>query len=245
MENSLKKKNKRTLGGWIQTGSPYVAEIMANTRHFDWICIDLEHGVMDSVGTLNHIIDILDKYGILPVVRVPKNDYKWIGRSLDAGAKGIIVPMVNTVEEAIAAVEATKYPPVGKRSFGYSKSNVFGANFDKCLKEEKDDIALIVQIEHEQAMINLRGILGVDGIDGTFIGPLDLKGSIDISMKDLILDKWLDSYVDISRELGVPAGIHIVEPNEHNVLSAHDKGYKIVAVGTDAVLLRQGIERLL
>ena len=237
------KDNRHTLGGWIQTGSPYVAEVMASTHHFDWICVDLEHGVMDSVGTLNHIIDVLNKYNTVPVVRVPKNDYKWIGRSLDAGAKGIIVPMVNTVEEAVYAVEATKYPPIGKRSFGYSKSNVFGNKFSEGLND--DDIALIVQIEHFEAMENLEGILSVDGVDGTFIGPLDLMGSIDINMDTRMLDKMLEKYIKMSNKMDIPCGMHIVDPTPSAVLESSRKGYKMIALGTDAVLLRQGIESAL
>lgn len=237
------KENRQTLGGWIQTGSPYAAEIMADTGRFEWICVDLEHGVMDSVNMLNYIIDILTKHHVLPVVRVPKNDYKWIGRSLDAGAKGIIVPMVNTAKEAAAAVEAVKYPPIGKRSFGYSKSNTFGAHFDKHMKD--DDIACIVQIEHYDAIQNMKEILSVEGVDGTFIGPLDLMGSIDINMETYILDNLLNKYIKISKELNVPCGMHIVKPDKHSIIVTRDKGYKIIAVGTDAILLKQGIENIL
>lgn len=242
---NILKSNKVTYGGWIQTGSPYIAEIMAITNKFDWICIDLEHGVMSSVESLTGMIAMLELHHILPVVRVPKNDHKWIGRSLDAGAKGIIVPMVNSKVDAQTAVDAVRYPPNGKRGFGYSRSNGFGKDFWESIENANDDIALIVQIEHEHAMDNLNDILSVDGVDGSLIGPLDLKGSVDINMADVLFKNWIDKYVKTCGNVNSPAGIHIVEPSIKNIVEAITSGYKNIAVGTDAVLLEQKIGDLL
>jgi len=240
---NILKANRTTYGGWIQTGSVSVVEIMAITGKFDWMCIDLEHGIMSSVESLTNMIITMELHDVLPVVRVPKNDHKWIGRALDAGAKGIIVPMVNSKKDAQMAVDSVKYPPHGKRGFGYSRSNGFGCNFKKSI--EIHDIALIVQIEHEQAMQNLTEILTVNGVDGSLIGPLDLKGSIDINMDNTIFNRWIDSYLATCKKLGSPAGIHIVEPNISDIKRAENSGYRTIAIGTDAVLLRQRMENLL
>lgn len=239
---NMLKVNILTHGGWIQTGSIAIAEIMASTGHFDWICIDMEHGLVGTMERLASLISVIENYNVIPVVRVPKNDHKWIGRSLDMGAKGIIVPMVNSALEAEFAVASVKYPPKGKRSFGYSRSNGFGLTFEDSLK---DEIALMVQIEHHEAVKNLEAILRVDGIDGTFLGPLDLKGSIDINMDDIMFDKWMDKYLRTCNDAGSPAGIHCVNPSREEINRLERLGYKIIAVGTDAVLLRQGMEAVL
>ena len=240
--NLLKNKNV-ICGGWVQTGSSCITEVMADSGYFDWICIDLEHGIVAGFEALVNLIRVIELHHVMPVVRVPKNDHKWIGRSLDAGAKGIIVPMVNSVGEAQQAVDAMKYPPHGKRGFGYSRSNGFGRHFWTSIK--KDDTALIVQIEHEQALRNLRGILNVEGVDGSLIGPLDLKGSVDINMDDTLFTKWVEEYLHVCEGLNKPAGIHIVEPDLLSVETAKSEGYRIIAVGTDAVFLRQRMDNVL
>jgi len=237
------KTNEITCGGWVQTGSTGITEVMADSGYFDWICIDLEHGIIAGFEALVNMIRTIELYNVTPVVRVPKNDYKWIGRSLDAGAKGIIVPMVNSVSDAVRAVESSKYPPQGKRGFGYSRANKFGRTFWNDI--EKDDIAVIVQIEHDDALRNLKAILSVDGVDGSLIGPLDLRGSIDITMDDILFAKLLTEYMGVCRDLGKPAGTHIVDPNLLSVEDAKMEGYKIIAVGTDAVFLRQRMDNLL
>ena len=237
------KQNIVTRGGWIQTGSPVVAEVMASSALFDWICIDLEHGMI-GIETVAHLITILELHGVIPVVRVPANDPKWIARCLDAGAKGIIVPMVSTVEEAEMAVMFAKYPPMGTRGFGYCRANGYGRNFEELMPIANDEIAVIVQIEHHSAITNIDGILEVDGVDGTFIGPLDLKGSVDLNMSDVVLERWLDKYLAACAEHDKPAGIHLVNPTLPGINSAIKNGYKTIAIGTDAVLLRQRIEEL-
>ncbi|KKK66319.1 hypothetical protein LCGC14_2965290 [marine sediment metagenome] len=194
-ENKLKSKDV-TYGGWIQCSSIAITEIMASSNKFDWICIDLEHGSI-SIESLPGMINTILLHKTIPVVRVPKNEYKWIGRSLDAGAMGIIVPMINNKEDAEYAVDCVKYPPKGNRGFGYSHCNNYGHTFESYIKYANEEIALIVQIEHCDAMTNLREILSVDGVDGSFLGPLDLKGSIDINMDDILFKDWMDKYLNI------------------------------------------------
>lgn len=241
---NMLKANMTTIGGWIQTSSVDIAEIMASTDYFSWICIDLEHGSI-GIESMKNMIMAIQLHDVIPVVRVPENNYKWIGRSLDAGAKGIIVPMVNTKEQAEFAVSCVKYPPKGKRGFGYSRSNLYGLDFKDHIERDNNDIALIVQIEHSVAMDNLHSILDVDGVDGSFIGPLDLKGSIDINMNDMLFGKYMRRYLDVCKEMGSPAGTHVVEPNRIIVEAAIADGYKMVAVGTDAILLRMGMDSVL
>ncbi|MCK5604318.1 hypothetical protein KAR91_20685 [Candidatus Pacearchaeota archaeon] len=238
------KANKVTKGGWIQSSSVAVADVIAGSGYFDWVCIDLEHGSI-GIESMANMITTITAHGVTPVVRVPENNYKWIGRSLDAGAQGIIVPMISSVQEAELAVSYTKFPPYGIRGFGYAKYNGYGKHFDECMKKANDLVSLTIQIEHSRAMDNLHSILSVNGVDGSIIGPLDLRGSIDMNMSDMLFDKWLKKYVETCREVGSPAGIHVVDPVGGDVDMMVESGYKTIAVGTDMVLLRQGVDNVL
>lgn len=166
-------------GGWMQVGHPAVAEIMVHAG-FDWVAIDEEHGVINLETGMN-IFNAMRDTDTLPMVRVQENDNLVIRRWLDAGAQGIIVPMVNTPQQAEAAVQSAKYPPQGKRGFGFCRANYYGAEFDADVQETNDDILLIAQIEHIEAIRNIDAILEVEGIDGAFVGPYDLSGSMGLT----------------------------------------------------------------
>jgi len=214
--NKLKKalkNNKITLGTWIQIPHPSIVEIISNNcnKKLDWMCIDMEHGTID-IESMAILISAIEKYDIIPVVRIPKNDYIWIHRSLDAGAKGLIIPMVKTAQEARDVVGEAFYPPVGKRSFGYSRANNYGSDFDDYIKTANDDISIIIQIEHIDAINELDSILDVDGIDATFIGPYDLSGSLGVpgDFDNSEYQKALSVYINKSYKHNIPLGIHVV-----------------------------------
>ena len=245
--NKLKqslKQNKVSFGTWIQIPHPAIIEIIANTfsTKLDWMCIDMEHGVID-IESMTNLIRTIEKYNITPLVRIPKNDYIWIHRSLDAGAKGLIIPMIKNGEEAKNAIDECKYPPEGKRSFGYSRSNGYGQYFDNCCLEDNDDIPIILQIEHIEAINNLDEILKSPNMDGTFIGPLDLAGSMGLSSKIEMEGRFfldtLDKYRNKSFEFNVPTGIHIIHPDKEKIDKAQKDGYKIIALGLDTVFLSE------
>jgi 2-keto-3-deoxy-L-rhamnonate aldolase RhmA len=160
---------------------------------------------------------------------------------LDAGARGLIIPMVKTAAEAEAAVREAKYPPRGGRGFGYSRANLYGADFDSYIASANDEIAMVMQIEHKDAIANLDAILRVDGVDGVFIGPLDLSGSMGITGK---LDHpqmvgALETYRSACRAQKKSAGLHIIRPDEENVRRALDQGYTMLALGLDNVFMEQ------
>ena len=240
--NELKKalmNNKITFGTWIQIPCPSIIEIIISNfdQKLDWICIDMEHGVID-IESMTNLIRTIEKFNIVPIVRIPKNDYVWIHRVLDAGSKGIIIPMINNYNDGIFAMSEIKYPPEGKRSFGYSRGNDYGTNFDKCIKEFNDEISVIFQIEHIDAINELKEILKIPYIDATFIGPLDLAGSMGISSCDNDeINKKLKYYLKTSKDLNVPAGYHIIRPNYDIINEIKDQGYKMIAIGLDVVFL--------
>ncbi len=242
MKNKLRRallERQVTLGSWIQIGHPACAEVMARAG-FDWVCVDLEHGVID-LETTAAIFRALGGFDCVPVARLPLNDPIWIHRTLDAGARGLIIPMVKTAAEAEAAVREAKYPPRGGRGFGYSRANLYGADFDSYIASANDEIAMVMQIEHKDAIANLDAILRVDGVDGVFIGPLDLSGSMGITgqLDHPEMVAALDKYRAACRAHKKPAGMHIVRPSEASIRRALDEGYTMLALGLDNVFMEQ------
>ena len=240
MKNKLRKalmNRQATFGVWQQLGHPGITEILANAG-FDWICVDMEHGAID-LETMTNIFRTIDAYDCVPVARLPLNDPIWIHRTLDAGARGLIIPMVKTPKEAEAAIREAKYPPRGTRGYGYSRANRHSADFEAYCAEANEEIAMIMQIEHKDAIAHLDAILGVDGVDGLFIGPLDLSGSMGITgqMTHPEMVAALEKYLSACKAHGTSAGTHIVQPDDHNIRETIEAGYTLIALGLDNSLL--------
>ena len=247
LKNAL-RNDKVTFGAWVQIPNPSIIEIIASNcdNKLDWICIDMEHGSID-IESMTNLIRTIERYDLVPVVRIPKNDYIWIHRVLDAGAMGIVIPMIKTAEEAKNAVEEALYPPMGKRSFGYSRANIYGKDFNSYIKTANEEISIIIQIEHIEAINQLDFILDVKGIDATFIGPYDLSGSMGVS-GDFESDKYqeaLSFYISKSKEHSIPKGMHVVRPTHEKIKFTYSVGYKMIAIGTDAVFLEEKIKDIL
>ena len=202
-----------SLGSWISLGHPAIAEIMASAG-FDWLAIDLEHSVI-TIREAEELIRIIDLKGVVPIVRLSSNNSEQIKRIMDAGAHGVIVPMVNSVHEAEAAVSAVRYPPLGKRSVGLARAQGYGAKFEHYFDWQESNTLVVVQIEHITAVENLESILSVDGVDAYIVGPYDLSGSLGIP-GEFNRPEFLEAMSCIravSKKLGIPGGVHIVEPD--------------------------------
>ncbi len=240
--------NKVSIGSWITLGHFSIAEIMADAG-FDWLCVDMEHSVIDYYE-VEQLILAIESRGCVPYVRVGANDSTIIKRVLDAGAKGVIVPMINSEKDAIKAVDAVKYPPVGRRGVGLARAQGYGFDFENYSSTINAGTKVIAQIEHVDAVNNLEEILLVDGIDGTIIGPYDLSGSMGMPGKydDPKVKDVLSSYEKISKKVGVPMGYHIIEPDHPLVLDKIRAGYEFIAFSLDTLFLgticRDQIKRL-
>ncbi len=242
MKNKLRHallERQVTLGSWIQIGHPVCAEVMARAG-FDWLCVDLEHGAIDLETTTN-IFRGLSGFDCIPVARLPLNDPIWIHRTLDAGARALIIPMVKTAAEAERAVREAKYPPQGARGIGYSRANLYGADFESYVASANDEIAMVMQIEHKDAISNLDAILRVEGVDGVFIGPLDLSGSMGITgqLDHPQMKAALEVYRTACRAHKKAAGMHIIRPDQASIRRALDEGYTMLALGLDDVFIEQ------
>ena len=233
-------KNRVTLGSWIQLGHPGIAEILANAG-FEWIVADCEHTDIDVAG-FTELARAMHGRGAIPLVRVRENDTLTIRQMLDAGAKGVIVPLINNAEEAQKAVNAAKYPPDGIRGFAFSRANDYGANFSEYVSKANDDMIVLVMIESKEAVQNIDSILAVEGIDGVFMGPYDLSGSYGVvgeTSHPLLLSAF-KTIVKAAEKAGKIAGIHAVIPTEETIIRAINDGFKFIALGMDDVYLDTG-----
>jgi 4-hydroxy-2-oxoheptanedioate aldolase len=164
-------KDEVTLGAWCMIPEPLTAEALGRAG-FDWVLVDMQHGCMDYETALN-MIRAIDTTPALPVLRVPWNDPGIIGRALDAGALGIIIPMIQTADDARRAVDACLYPPKGRRSFGPVR--VGTRDGPGYFMEANDRVAVIPMIETPEALANVEQIAAVPGVDALFVGPFDLS----------------------------------------------------------------------
>ena len=242
---SLKQKlnnKQQSIGSWITLAHPSIAEIMAKSG-FDWLAVDLEHSVI-TIREAEELIRIIDLAGIVPLVRLTSNNSDQIKRVMDAGSHGIIVPMVNSEEDARRAVAAVKYPPQGVRGYGLARAQGYGAKFKEYLDWEKEETVVIVQIEHIEAVNNMEAILSVDGVNGFIVGPYDLTGSMGIpgnfSHPDFL--NAMDKIKSISEKMKMPGGIHIVEPDPEQLSERIDEGYTFIAYSVDIRMLHNACE---
>ena len=229
-----------TFGAWMQIGHPAPAEIFGRLG-YDWICVDLEHGVFD-LDSMAGVFRAIECSGAVPVARLPFADTIWIKRSLDAGARGLIVPMVSSADTAREAVRHAKYPPLGDRGFGYSRANLHGIDFESYIRDANDEIAVVMQVEHRNGIDAIDAILEVEGVDGAFIGPLDLSGSYgkagQLDCPEMV--DALERFRRSCRTHGKAAGMHLVHPAAGNSEAAIADGYTMIALGLDNVFLAAG-----
>ena len=229
--------NDVSIGSWITLNHFSIVEIMAEAG-FDWLCVDMEHSVIDYYEAEQLIATIQSK-GVTPYSRVGENNPRIIKRVLDAGAVGIIVPMIKSKEEAIKAVHAAKYPPMGERGVGLARAQKYGFGFEEYAKDINKTTKVIAQIEHIDAIKNLEGILSVEGIDGTIIGPYDLSSSMGKTGKynDTDVQAVLKRYEEISKDMGKPMGYHVIQPDHKLVLAKIRAGYTFIAFSLDTLFL--------
>lgn len=237
---TLKQKlqaGKSTLGSWITLGHTAIAEIFSRAG-FDWVVIDLEHSTI-SIEKAGDLIRVIDLAGVPALVRLTSNDDSLIKRVMDAGAYGIVVPMINSPEEATNAVMATRYSPYGIRGVGLARAQGYGRSFKDYLEWQEDGPLVIVQIEHVSALNNLEAIFNVHGVDGFIIGPYDLSCSMGIPGKfdhpDFI--NAMEFIKSTGERVRCPAGIHIVEPCPLQLKEKINAGYKFIAYSVDIRML--------
>jgi 4-hydroxy-2-oxoheptanedioate aldolase len=226
-----------TFGAWCTIPSAWTAELAARSGH-DWVVIDTQHGLI-GYDVMLQMLQAITAGGVPSFVRVPWNEPGTIMKALDAGAGGVIVPMVNSVKEAEAVVGACRYPPKGFRSMGPVRARVVDQDWQHPL--------CIVMIETVQAVSLVDEILAVQGIDAVFVGPNDLAVSAGVDSsyegKDPRHRKMIEKIAQSAREHGVTAGIMCGAPEVAK--QWHDIGYQMLALDADTRLLTTATQQII
>ncbi len=242
MQTSFRKRlldKEKMIGTLLTLPSPEIAELLSKAG-FDWLFIDMEHSSI-TLKDAQAMIQAASPYAYC-IVRVPGNDEIWLKRVLDIGPSGIIIPQVNTMEQAEYVVKFSKYPPMGRRSAGISRAHGYGLDFTRYIEEANEDIAVIVQCEHKESIQNLPKILGVEGIDCIFVGPYDLSGSYNklgkVDNTEII--NGIETIQKTCVEAGMPLGIFGSKPEA--VLPYSKTGFNLIAMGLDVLMLNQSAQ---
>jgi 4-hydroxy-2-oxoheptanedioate aldolase len=228
--------------GWCGLGLPLLAETLAR-EGFSAVTLDQQHGAYDLASSAQAIASVRHA-GASPIVRVPLGDFATAARMLDLGAEGIIAPMINTVADARAFVAATKYPPVGERSWGPSRATMLtGMDQHVYLREANTLNVTLAMIETRQALENVNEIAAVPGIDALFVGPSDLSIALtDGKTQDphsAEVEKALDVILAAARKAGKIPGLYCA--NADRALATAGRGFRFLAIGSDLGLLRAGV----
>jgi 2-dehydro-3-deoxyglucarate aldolase len=225
-----------SIGSWMQIPSASVAEIMGNAG-YDWVAVDMEHGAI-SVHQLPDLFRALEIGDTLPLVRLAQGRPKDCKQALDAGAGGVIVPMIETAEQLVSARDACRWPPAGIRGVGFSRANLFGKNFNDYCSEAQAPL-LVAQIENVRAVNNLKEICQVEGLDALLIGPYDLSASMGIvaqfDHKEFVAT--MDLIKAQADKYKIPCGVHVVKPELFRLKKSVEEGYRFIAYSIDAVFL--------
>ncbi|ONF73441.1 HpcH/HpaI aldolase family protein [Amycolatopsis keratiniphila] len=231
------------IGMWVTSGSPVVAEICAGSG-LDWLLVDTEHSPA-GLETVQSLLQTIAAYPITPVVRAPSGDAVALKQLLDLGAQNLLVPMVDSAEEAEAVVRAVRYPPRGVRGVGSALSRSARWNrVEDYLAKAEEFTSLFVQIESTAGVAAAAEIAAVDGVDGVFVGPSDLAASMGLLGKQTHPDVTAAVMRTFEAVLAVgkPVGVNAFDPAQAQRYL--DAGASFVLVGADVTLLAQGSEAL-
>jgi 2-keto-3-deoxy-L-rhamnonate aldolase RhmA len=241
LKNLLREKlyaGKTSFGTWLSIGSPDVADTLKQLP-FDWFLLDLEHSYFSIETARNIMLTVLDTK-IVPLVRVGESDQYLIKRALDIGSYGVLVPLVNTREEAERVVNFSKYPPIGSRGVGPVRTAAYGNNIKDYVTTANDELLVGVQVETTQALANVEAIALTKGVDIVFVGPSDLTMSL-----GLVTDRGnpkvieaMQSVVKVCEKLGKIPGTLAATAEEAK--RAQKLGFRFISLGSDSKYLFQG-----
>jgi 4-hydroxy-2-oxoheptanedioate aldolase len=242
MANKLKarlKDGKVGLNAWSLLPSTYAAEFLVQGG-WDSVTFDLQHGLHDYASAVA-CIQACQSYPATPLVRVPWGEPGILGKVLDAGAWGVIIPMINTAEEAQALVKACYYPPMGMRSNGPVRAAAYGT-LSPYQSIANDEILILPQIETREAVRNLESILDVPGVSGVYVGPSDLAFSFGLppalDREEPEIFEIYRNLIEQTRKRGLVAGIQNMSPAYGARMA--EMGFQIITVASDGVFLGKG-----
>jgi 4-hydroxy-2-oxoheptanedioate aldolase len=247
--NPVKQKlrdRQPSFGTWLSLGDLYAARVLARLG-FDWLTLDMEHQPIDW-STAAAIFGAIADAGCVPLVRVPEGNHFLIKRALDAGAFGIVAPMVNTVAQAKEIIAATKYPPVGNRSLGGGMHGLnFAATAGDYYGRANDEILVVLQTESPQGVENAEAIYSLPGVDAIFVGPVDLRANMrkpdGTEATEAEFEAMLARVVAAGKKTGTPTGMHVMNPEA--ALKRAEQGMQFIAVGSELRMMTGKAEEFL
>ena len=244
---------KRTLqsgqpsfGTWLSCGDLFASRVLARTG-FEWLTLDMEHSPIDwSQAAM--IFGAIADAGCVPLARVPQGSHDYIKRVLDAGAWGIVVPMVDTVEQAQRAIRAAKYPPIGNRSLGGGMHTLnFNTNAGEYFTRANDEILVVLQTESPTGVANAEEIYALPGVDAIFVGPDDLRANMRAAdgteATDDEFEAMLDRVVAAGRKTGTPTGMHTM--SIESALARAEQGMQFIAIGSELKMMTERATEIL
>jgi 4-hydroxy-2-oxoheptanedioate aldolase len=225
------RDREQVIGYWVSSDNPPMTERLARLG-YDYICLDLQHGMIDYNGCLRGLTAI-DTGSSAGVVRVPGNDPTWIGRALDAGAQAVVVPLVDSADEAAAAARACRYPPHGRRSYGPVRSAL---RVGPTPSDANDAVACIVMIETQQGLADISAICAVPGVDAVYVGPSDLALALGATRPQdgpalPAFNEALKLIVSSAEAAGIAAGMHCSDGLA--AAQALSSGFTFVSISND------------
>jgi 4-hydroxy-2-oxoheptanedioate aldolase len=247
--NPVKQKLRRgqpSYGTWLSLGDLYATRVLARLG-FDWLTLDIEHSAIDWSQAATMFAAIADA-GCVPLARVPEGSHHYIKRALDAGAWGIVVPMVDTVEQARIAIAAAKYPPQGNRSVG---GGMHSMNFDATAGEyyarANDEILVVLMTESPRGIENAEAIYSLPGVDAIFIGPADLRAQMRSTdgkdPTDAEHEAAVQRVIAAGKKVGTPTGIHTMDTQ--SALDRTRQGMQFLAIGSELRMMTQKAQEIL
>jgi 4-hydroxy-2-oxoheptanedioate aldolase len=238
----LWKSGKPVLTGWCSTPDPFTTEVMVRAG-FDALILDMQHGMTIGPDRAGVWLQIVGQSDTTPIVRVPWNEPAFIQWVLDAGAMGVIVPMVNSVEDARKAIGACRYPPVGYRSNGPNRTRL--CNGSDYFLRANEEVICLVMMETVEGIESIEEIAKLPGVDGYYIGPTDLAVSMglmpEFDVKDPRHVAAVQKVVDVARAHGQQAGIHVASVEEG--IRRYRQGFNLMPICSDIWLLTAGLQK--
>lgn len=231
-----------TVGTWLSLGSPAVAELLA-TQPFDFLLADMEHtdATAETITSVLRAVDAAEG-DTETIVRLPSTDRSHVNRILDAGANGLMVPMINTADEARSFAGRARYPPEGVRGIAAGRAAAYGQRIGSYMASADEEILTIVQIESERGLENVADIAAVDPVDALFVGPADLSAALGIlgEYDESDFEEAIDRILDAAHDADVPVGtLATAGVGADRWVEA---GFDFVVAGIDAEYLAEGAE---
>jgi len=234
-------KGEYSIGSWMQLPNSSVAEIIGDAG-YDWVVVDLEHGSI-GVEVLPDLFRSLELGNTVPLARLAEGNEVDCKQVLDAGAGGVIIPMVETAEQLEQMVRACCWPPTGTRGVGFSRANLFGKYFDN-YRDEAQSPFVVAMIETITGLNNLESIVDVEGLDAILVGPYDLSASMECTacFDDIKFKRAIEKILLITKRSNIPCGIHVVNPSVSELRQRVEEGYRFIPYSIDSVFFNHSTQ---